>query len=63
VPASRVGQKPITAHFPVEVRQQLKILAAEKGRSMESMLGEALNDLFAKYGKPELVPADDRRAA
>lgn len=60
---SRVGLKPITAHYPVEVRMQLKILAAEKGRSMESMLGEALNDLFAKYGKPELVPVGDRQAA
>ena len=56
VPPSRVGDKPITAFYPEEVRTQLKMLALEHRRSMESMIGEALNDLFAKYGKPEIVP-------
>ncbi len=60
---SRVGLKPVTGFFPQEVRMQLKILAAEQTRSMEDMLAEALNDLFAKYGKPEIAPAADRRAA
>lgn len=52
---SRIGQKPITAFFPEEVRVQLKMMAAEQRQSMESLIGEALNDLFAKYGKPEIV--------
>jgi Antitoxin-like ribbon-helix-helix len=52
---SRIGQKPITAFYPEHVRTQLKMMAAEQRRSMESMIGEALNDLFAKYGKPEIV--------
>lgn len=55
---SRIGQKPITAFFPEDVRVQLKMMAAEQRRSMESLIGEALNDLFAKHGKPEIVPAD-----
>jgi hypothetical protein len=59
VPSSRIGQKPITAFFPEAVRIQLKIMAAEQARSMESLIGEALNDLFAKHGKPEIVPAQD----
>ena len=54
-PASRTGQKPVTGYFDEDVRIQLKMLAAEQRRSMESMIGEALNDLFAKYGKPEIV--------
>jgi len=54
---SRIGQKPITAFFPEEVRVQLKMMAAEQRQSMESLIGEALNDLFAKYGKPEIVGA------
>ena len=58
---SRVGQKPITAFFPESVRIQLKMMAAEQTRSMESLIGEALNDLFAKHGKPEIVPAEDIR--
>ena len=57
---SRIGQKPITAFFPEEVRIQLKMMAAEQRRSMESMIGEALNDIFAKYGKPELVAGADK---
>lgn len=52
---SREGQKPITGFFAEDVRIQLKMLAAVERRSMESMIGEALNDLFAKYGKPEIV--------
>lgn len=55
LPPSRQGQKPITGYFPEPVRIQLKMMAAEQGRSMENILGEALNDVFAKYGKPEIV--------
>ncbi len=61
VPPSRRGNKPITAFFPEDVRIQLKMFAAEQGRSMESVIGEALNDLFAKYGKPEIVPVASSR--
>lgn len=60
VAPSRAGTKPITGFYPGEVRVQLKVLSAEKGRSMESMLAEALNDLFAKYGKAEIAPVADR---
>lgn len=60
---SRVGRKPITGFFPGEVRKQLKSLANDEDRSMESMLAEALNDLFAKYGKPEIAITDRGRAA
>jgi antitoxin-like ribbon-helix-helix protein len=63
VAPSRASAKPITAFYPEEVRDQLKILAAEQRRSMENMLAEALNELFAKYGKPEIAPAVDRRRA
>lgn len=62
-PATRAGTKPIAGHFPAGVRTQLKMLAAEKGRTMEDLLGEALNDLFAKYNKPELVPARGKASA
>lgn len=60
VAPSRAGTKPITGFFPEEVRVQLKMLAAKEKRSMENMLAEALNDLFAKYGKPEIAPTADR---
>jgi hypothetical protein len=57
VQPSRIGTKPITVHFPESVRRQLKVLAAEQGRSMEDFVGEALNLLFARYRKPEIAPS------
>jgi hypothetical protein len=53
---SRLGTKPITVHHPEAVRRQLKSLAGEQGRSVEDMVGEALNLLFAKYRKAEIAP-------
>lgn len=58
--AVRRGTKAITVHFPEDVRRQLKSMAAEEGRSMEDMVAEALNLLFARYRKPELAPRKDR---
>jgi Antitoxin-like ribbon-helix-helix len=54
----RAGTKPITAHFPPEVRDQLKILAVEQRTTMHKLIAEAYNDLFAKYGKPEIAPLE-----
>jgi hypothetical protein len=53
---SRAGTKAITGHFPPAVRYQLKLLAAEQGRTMEDLLAEGLNMLFAAYNKPEIAP-------
>jgi hypothetical protein len=50
--------KPITVHFPPQVRAQLRLIAAEQGRPMQSVIAEAYNDLFAKYGKPEIAPRE-----
>lgn len=55
---SRVATKPITVHYPRVVRDRLKILAIEEGKTLQSLIGEAFNDLFAKYGKPEIAPKD-----
>jgi hypothetical protein len=55
---SRAGTSPITVHFPTEVRDQLKILAIEQRKPMVRLVAEALNDLFAKYKKPEIAPTD-----
>ncbi len=53
---SRNGTVPITAHLPKQVRDQLKILAIEQGGTLQDLMAEAYNDLFAKYGKPEIAP-------
>ena len=53
---SRSGTAPITGHFPRQVRDQLKILAIEQKQTLHGLMAEAYNDLFAKYGKPEIAP-------
>jgi hypothetical protein len=52
----RAGKSNVTGYFPPAVKRQLRILAAERGTTIQELLGEALNDLFAKHGKPEIAP-------
>jgi hypothetical protein len=59
-PATRRDTKPITVHYPPAVRQQLKILSGETGRTMEDLVAEGLNLLFARHRKPEIAPRKDR---
>ena len=54
----RVGKVSVTGHFAPEVRRQLKRLAADADTTVQALLGEALNDLFAKHGLPELAESD-----
>lgn len=59
----RAGTSPITVHFPKQVRNQLKILAVQNGKTLHSLVAEGFNDLFAKYGKPEIAPTEAAPAA
>ena len=46
----------VGGHFNPEVRRTLFLVQAEKeniGKNLKQLLGEAINDLCAKYGKPE----------
>jgi Antitoxin-like ribbon-helix-helix len=56
----RERTRPITAHFPKSVRDQLKILGIQQDKTMQDLIAEALNDLFAKYGKPEIAPVSHK---
>jgi Antitoxin-like ribbon-helix-helix len=53
----RGATSPITVHFPKQVRDQLKILAVQNNNTLHGLVAEAFNDVFAKYGKPEIAPA------
>lgn len=55
---SRVDKNNVTGYFPPAVKKQLRILAAENETTIQELLAEALNDLFAKYGKPEIAPVE-----
>lgn len=54
--AGQSGTVLIGAHYQPEVRRALYLLQAEPrnaGKKLKGLLGEAINDLCAKYGKPE----------
>jgi hypothetical protein len=53
--ATRHGLHLIGGHFPSEVVKQLRILAAEEETTIQSLLGEAIDDLFVKKGKSRLL--------
>lgn len=51
----RGGKKAVLGYFSPECKKQIKIMLAEQGKTEQDMLAEAINDLFAKYGKPTLA--------
>jgi hypothetical protein len=52
---SRIGKKTVAAHFDPAVSRQLKQLGLDRDTSTQALLREAINDLFAKYGKPPIA--------
>lgn len=52
---SRVGKKPLIAYFSPECIRQFKQVALDRGATQQSLLEEAVNDLFQKYGKPPIA--------
>ena len=46
-------RKQIAGFFAPEVGKQLRLLAAEGSTTVQALLTEALNDLFAKRGCPQ----------
>lgn len=62
-PSTRpAGTKQIAGHFPAEVSWQLRELALERRTTVQGLLGEALNDLFQKHGKPEIASSGQQDA-
>ena len=55
----RADKVNVTGYFPPAVKKQLRLLSAEQDKTMQQILAEALNDVFAKYGKPEIAPIGD----
>jgi hypothetical protein len=50
-PATRQGKKAVSAYFSPEVSRGLNILAAEEGKTLQALLGEAIDLLMRQYGK------------
>src|SRR4051812_44773997 len=54
-PPSRRGTKTIAGHFSPEASKLLRQIAIDEDSSVQDLLREALNDLFAKRGKPRIA--------
>jgi hypothetical protein len=53
--ATRVGKKKITAAVTPDVHLRFRQLGLEAGKGNETLLVEAISDLFVKYGKPPIA--------
>ncbi len=54
----RATKSNVTGYFDPAVKKQLRMMMAENETTIQGLLAEALNDLFAKYGKPEIAKAE-----
>jgi hypothetical protein len=48
---TRAETRQVSGHFKPDVAQALRLIAAEQGRDIQEILAEALNMVFARYGK------------
>src|SRR5271166_3365271 len=48
---TRTETRQVSGHFKPDVAQALRLIAAEQGRDIQEILAEALNMVFARYGK------------
>lgn len=53
-------EKGIFFRVDAAVYKQFRTLAIERGRSQQHLAGEALNLLFAQYGKPQIADGGER---
>jgi Antitoxin-like ribbon-helix-helix len=49
---SREGKTNITAYLAPDYKASLRLIQSKRNRSLQSLMAEALNDLFAKYDVP-----------
>ena len=57
----RRGKKKATSLIlPPEIKKRLRLLAAEHDMTIQNLLAEELNDLFAKNGRPEVAPFENQ---
>jgi hypothetical protein len=53
-PPSRAGKKNISGWFDPAYERSLLMVRAATGKKGQTLLAEALNDLFAKYDVPQI---------
>jgi len=53
---SKTGKVNVTGYFDPDVKSSLRLIQAKTGKTIQDILAEALNDVFAKYKVPETAP-------
>jgi hypothetical protein len=57
---SRVGKTNITGYFVPAVKSSFRMIQTKHPKmTIQDLLGEALNDLFAKYNVPQTAQLED----
>ncbi len=59
---SRIGKVNVTGYFPPDVKASLRLVQAKRGGTIQDILAEALNDVFAKHNVPQTAPRDEDAA-
>jgi hypothetical protein len=54
-PSSRLGRVLVGGHYAPEVQTALKVIAAEERTTVQALLAEGINTVFAKRRKPEIA--------
>lgn len=55
VPPSRAGRVLVGGHFAPEVQTELKVLAAQERTSVQALIAEGINAVFARRHKPQIA--------
>ena len=58
---SRSGRVLVGGHFASEVQRALRITAAEEGTTVQALLAEGINTVFARRGKPAIAGSGQPR--
>lgn len=56
--ANREGKVNVAAWMHADFKRSLRLVQSRRGGTIQNLLEEALNDLFAKYDVPQVAPGE-----
>jgi hypothetical protein len=59
--ATRADTRQLSGHFPTEVVQAFRILAARQDKDVQQLLAESINRTLKRAGMPERAPVTSGR--
>lgn len=55
VASTRIGKKQVSGHLTPEAVKQLQRIAVDEETTIQALLAEGINEVFAKRGKPRIA--------